>query len=657
MIQNKSKILLILLLSSCFFTFSQSNEIDSLYKEIKKSVRENKNPLSTVSLYQSYIKTLEKENKLDSCVITYKNLLVYIDKNFTGLKQDSIKSNAQINLGRTYYYQQNYKESIITIDKAIVLAKNKNLIKTHIKGLQNKSLSLIETSKFEDATAVLLSIPKLLENVKDENFVKLTKQKTFLNIGLVYLRLRNWDESIKYLNKSLDENFTDKETKVKSYLNLSAVYLESQKSKLALENALKADKLLNDIDDNVLLAVNVKNNIISAYDQLGENDKVLQRIEELINLSEKSKSYDALFRAYGLKALAYYKSGNLNKSVFHFEKAYESAKKSENYETLKDATQNLVEIYFLSKKYDKAYVYNDKLQKISDSISLIKQNKAVSNALIKYETLEKEKKITDQNLELQTQKATIASQRNTQILLLSGLGFLILGGLLFYNRNKAQQQQKLQAAILAEKEKGFAAVLKASEDERKRISKDLHDGIGQEMAALKMAINFVKENETDKTQKEALDKIYNNCSKSADEIRNISHQMMPRTLLESGLVEAVNDLLNSTFKYTDIQYKFDHYQVNERFDERIEISLYRVLQELINNVIKHANATQVNVLLYLQDKNLILMVEDNGVGMQNKNKKGHGVLNIKSRIDMVKGTINFQPSEESGTSAIIKVPL
>lgn len=292
-----------------------------------------------------------------------------------------------------------------------------------------------------------------------------------------------------------------------------------------------------------------------------------------------------------------------------------------------------------------------------DSILNERNLNKISDLEVRYKTAEKEKQITQQNLELQTKEATIANQRNTQLLLIAGLGFLVLGGLLFYTRNKAKQKQALQEAVLEEKEKGFEAVVRASEDERKRISKDLHDGIGQEMAALKMAINHVKEKETDKSQKEALDKIYENCSKSADEIRNISHQMMPRTLVEEGLVAAIEDLLKNTFTYADINYNFDHLDIKQRFDEKIEISLYRVAQELITNVVKHSQATEVNVMLYQQNNNLIFFLEDNGIGMKNESKKGHGVLNIKSRIDMIKGSINYEPSPNSGTTATIKIPL
>ncbi|WP_298884195.1 ATP-binding protein [uncultured Polaribacter sp.] len=85
--------------------------------------------------------------------------------------------------------------------------------------------------------------------------------------------------------------------------------------------------------------------------------------------------------------------------------------------------------------------------------------------------------------------------------------------------------------------------------------------------------------------------------------------------------------------------------------------MYRVLQELVNNIVKHANATEVNVLLSKKENNLVFFVEDNGIGMQNKSKKGHGVLNIKSRIDMIKGSINYQPSTNSGTTAIITIPV
>lgn len=432
--------------------------------------------------------------------------------------------------------------------------------------------------------------------------------------------------------------------------------------------------------------------MLLMFGKLDESLKVYKKVEKLINSTVHLEGIAALYSNIG--AIYFYKN-DFKKAISYYRKSLNLAEEYQDKVAIGIAKMNIGEAYYNINQFQKSEKSLKEslvlFKELKDKLNLVdnynylyeletKRNNAkkalehfkmksvyrdsiinennlnkIFSLEVRYNTAEKENKITAQNLELQTQKATIASQRNTQLLLIGGLGFLVLGGLLFYNKNQTKQKQKLQAAILKEKEKGFEAVVKASEDERKRISKDLHDGIGQEMAALKMAIGHVKDKETDVSQKEALSKILDNCTKSADEIRNISHQMMPRSLMENGLIEAISDLLHSTFQYSDINYKLEHFEVNERFDERIEISLYRVLQELINNVVKHANATEVSVLLYKQDKNLVLMIEDNGIGMQNKSKKGHGVLNIKSRVDMVNGTINYQPSSETGTTAIIKV--
>lgn len=215
----------------------------------------------------------------------------------------------------------------------------------------------------------------------------------------------------------------------------------------------------------------------------------------------------------------------------------------------------------------------------------------------------------------------------------------------------------MQQALFEEKSKGFEAVINATEEERSRISKDLHDGIGQQLSALKMSLNNVSQQITDERQRKNVQVISEQFSTSVDEVRQISHQMMPRKLMENGLVEAIEDLLASSFQFSNISYQFEHHKVSNRFNQRIEISLYRVLQELINNIIKHADATEVAVQLIRTKNTLLLFVEDNGKGMGESSSKGHGLLNIRSRIDMVKGSLNFEPSPNSGTSVSIKIPI
>ena len=153
-------------------------------------------------------------------------------------------------------------------------------------------------------------------------------------------------------------------------------------------------------------------------------------------------------------------------------------------------------------------------------------------------------------------------------------------------------------------------------------------------------------------------KIASSFSKSADEVRSISHQMMPRALMEKGLIPAIDDLLKNAFQHSNTSFTLEESGVNERFNERIEVSVYRIIQELVNNIIKHAEASHVNVQLICKSDQLLVFVEDNGKGFDaSDQKEGHGLINIKSRTEMINGSVNFEPSSNKGTFVSLSIPL
>ena len=127
--------------------------------------------------------------------------------------------------------------------------------------------------------------------------------------------------------------------------------------------------------------------------------------------------------------------------------------------------------------------------------------------------------------------------------------------------------------------------------------------------------------------------------------------------MELGLVEALDDMLNKSLRLNEIQFQFEHFGIEGRLNERIEISLYRVAQELVNNIIKHAKANNITIQLFKNAGKVILVVEDNGVGIKPSASNGHGLLNMKSRINAVNGEMNLEPSPNSGTMATIRIPI
>jgi signal transduction histidine kinase len=134
--------------------------------------------------------------------------------------------------------------------------------------------------------------------------------------------------------------------------------------------------------------------------------------------------------------------------------------------------------------------------------------------------------------------------------------------------------------------------------------------------------------------------------------------MMPKVLEEFGLISAIREMLDKSLKLTNIRYEFEHFNFDERLERKIELSLYRVTQELINNVIKHSKATMVSVQLFKSGGYLVLIVEDNGKGIENgAATDGHGMLNIRSRLTTIHGNVNFEASPNAGTTATIRIKL
>jgi len=145
---------------------------------------------------------------------------------------------------------------------------------------------------------------------------------------------------------------------------------------------------------------------------------------------------------------------------------------------------------------------------------------------------------------------------------------------------------------------------------------------------------------------------------STDELRNISHQMMPKSLSVLGAVQAIEDMLNMNLPYAKIKYSFEHFKIDDRLPEDVELLLFRVAQELVNNIVKHSVASEVNFQLFKANQNVVMIVEDNGVGISaNYKKNGIGIQNINSRVESMNGIVSFESGVDRGTLVTLKVPI
>lgn len=198
--------------------------------------------------------------------------------------------------------------------------------------------------------------------------------------------------------------------------------------------------------------------------------------------------------------------------------------------------------------------------------------------------------------------------------------------------------------------------IQTQEEERSRVAADLHDDVGATLAALRLSVAQVQSNGNN-TQSEALVKIKALTDKAIDSIRNISHALTPAGLEVFGPVPVLEELAASLSKGTTEICVVVKNEIIKQPIER-ELALYRVTQELLNNVLKHAAASQVTLHLEQEHENILLVCTDNGKGFDTtRHYNGIGLKNIANRVKMMDGSMQIDSSDGAGTRVIIKLPV
>ncbi|HMK04972.1 MAG TPA: sensor histidine kinase, partial [Ferruginibacter sp.] len=240
---------------------------------------------------------------------------------------------------------------------------------------------------------------------------------------------------------------------------------------------------------------------------------------------------------------------------------------------------------------------------------------------------------------------------------------LLLVGFLGYRNLRhrqllAKQKEELQQQRILELEKdkqliAVDAMLKGQEEERSRLAKDLHDGLGGLLSGVKFSLSNMKDNLIITADNMAVfERSLDMIDTSIKELRRVAHNMMPEMLTKFGLDEALKEYCNSINAAKLLTVKYQSLGMEGRLDKSVEIIIYRIIQELLNNTIKHAAATESFVQLIREGSRLSIVVEDNGKGFDttaSAENKGAGLLNIRSRVDYLKGRLDIHAEPGKGT--------
>jgi signal transduction histidine kinase len=227
----------------------------------------------------------------------------------------------------------------------------------------------------------------------------------------------------------------------------------------------------------------------------------------------------------------------------------------------------------------------------------------------------------------------------------------------------AKKETELQKKQISELEKdrqliAVDSMLKGQEDERSRLAKDLHDGLGGLLSGVKFSLSNMKDNLVITPENMAVfERSLDMLDTSIKELRRVAHNMMPEMLTKFGLDEALKEYCSTVNATKLLRVKYQSFGMETRPDASVEIIVFRIVQELLNNVMKHASATEVIVQLIRENNRLSVVVEDNGKGFDaalTETNKGAGWVNIRSRVDYLKGKLDIHSESGKGTLVTIE---
>jgi signal transduction histidine kinase len=511
-----------------------------------------------------------------------------------------------------------------------------------------KTASIFENSKIlEDKTL----LPKVLNKKRSD---------LYYNMSAVFNTLKNIPKANEYIDQAIAlARSNNSSIMVAHYMQQKADNFDADgQTETALRLRLQ---YVPELENSNVWRSNLQGayqNIAKEYFELGKLDSSRIFAQKSLQSAETLDIIDGIANAnlqlgrIALKENQYTDAENyFAKSSTYYLNSEDPAEKMSYFDELR-------QLKYAEGKYKEAYDLFDQFKAISDSMLNNERAKQFAEREARYQS---EKKDT----QIQFQQSEIAKKNIlNSILIASAIVLFIISVLVYRNY---QQKQKLQKQKIAELETqqqltATEAVLKGEEQERTRLAKDLHDGLGGMLSGIKYSMNSMKGNliltpETAQAFERSMDML----DTSIKEMRRVAHNMMPEALVKFGLDTALKDFCNDINQSGALKVNYQSIGMeNAGIDQTTAISIYRIVQELINNTMKHAAAKTAIVQVTKSNGQVAVTVEDDGKGFDPailQNAKGIGWANIQSRVDFLKGKLDINSQQGKGTSVLIELDL
>lgn len=558
-------------------------------------------------------------------------------------------------IGKGRYYSTSKPDFSKKIyEEALVLLTDSGADSIIARAYNGIGIYYIKRSDYSNALDNYFKALRLFEKSSDFNGLG----GVLANIGEVYQVKNDIPSAKKYILRSMEVN--KKNNNINFYLDAAQTLANIYGMNNQFDSAMAIDRMGIAASDSVgstSLKSAFYNNLGNCYMYSDTPDSARYYFTQCVAMDSANGIINFMIDNYLTLGQLSLRQKQFGDAEHYFKRTIRLSDSLAEKQLHIQAWKGLALMYTQEGNLPKALVAKDSAAAIKDRMINERSESKIAELQELYETEKKEQTIALQQVKLSKQQ-----------LLLTGSGVLlaslILSGWLLYRRYTIKKARELQTSIMQQREKATLDILQAEDRERRRIAAELHDGVGQVMLAAWINLQALEPqmNELDPSQQQAFSKAITMVGEGCREVREVSHAMMPNTLLNKGLAGAVNHFTQQ-IDSSIINISLHTEGMDKPMDDLVETILYRVIQESVNNTIRHAGASELDISLHNNAEGVSLLIEDNGKGFDmiaegkdHSSNTGLGLKNIQSRIAFLQGTVEWDSSPGNGTVTTIFIP-
>jgi two-component system NarL family sensor kinase len=565
------------------------------------------------------------KNEQKTAVLYLNEAGKYFDRDKKGIEQ-RIASN--LLLSESYFYLGLYDSCAFFRYGALDLVENNNIINPTLRLRVYSKILQFWLNAHEDIRHDK-NIQQIMQHINEIERQALATSDSNLLVNIYFQKAGYYhnvsqnDSSRYYAIKNIELGRRLKVSPsmiMAAYLNMGITYIDDKKPDLAIQA--------------------IRSAVAAASAQGKANNRYLIFADILLGEAYNLKGQFSTAEALIAPALAQAKALNIISIVEHAHK------------TLADAYEGTGQ-YKNAAEQRKLYTI------VKDSLMKAEKMELSYNLEMKYRISEKNKELAQKELAIVQQENKLKTKNTWIGGITAGLILISLLSTLLFIRNRHKQRIQSNKILALQKDMEIdrlKAMISGEENERKRIARDLHDGIGGTLGSIRGQLSMIfRKHKTSNVDKDFVE-LMTLLEEASSELRKTAHNLMPEILLQQGLAKATGIFCERVNKGHIVAINFETYGDETGLPSHFELTTYRIIQELVHNIVKHAEATEATVQLVFHDAQLCLTVEDNGKGMHQKGQQvtGMGMKTLKERVQSLDGQIDIESQPGKGTSVYIE---